>query len=82
MGGEYLYKPIDCTLQRLHLMHWQYNHLHWEKKGQYYKPDKILRQVREVELGVGIPCRYIYAFVLNDNIYQEDTFEVEKRLEN
>jgi hypothetical protein len=53
-----------------------------KKKIQYYKPDKILKQVREVELGVSIPCRYIYAFVLNDNIYEEDTFEVEKRLEN
>jgi hypothetical protein len=51
-------------------------------KVPYYKPDKILKQVREVELGVSIPCRYIYAFVLNDDIYQEETFEVEKRLEN
>lgn len=53
-----------------------------EKKVQYYKPDKILKQVREVELGVSILCRYIYAFVLNDDIYQEYTFEVEKRVVN
>jgi len=82
MGGDYLYKQIDCTLQCLHLMHWQYNHLHSEKKVQYYKPDKILKQVREVELGISIPCRCIHAFVLNDDIYQKDTFQVEKRLEN
>jgi hypothetical protein len=53
-----------------------------KKKVPYCKLDKILKQIREVELGVSIPCRYIYAFVLNDDIYQEDTFEVEKRLEN